>query len=206
MLEWVLRAQPYCNSSVHLMKNQLIPIHTLSAILLYACGGQIGDTETDPPVDSEATIVEISPEDGFYLSELVSFTVDECEMEWSELLGILESDHGFQFLRTGLKVTMHLIQRGEVDDESFSCEQVEGGYTCHVMSESEDRGGEDHDAFLIRSMDVHIGWETNTDIAGLYTFYRECIGEDCEEFLADSNHKPQLPCETSLSITGAKVE
>lgn len=189
---------------------QLNAFHCLFAGLLCACSLRFvekEDTGIEPPVDSEDTVLEIIPEDGFYVSELVAFLIDDCEMEGNELLGVLEADHGFQFFRTGSKVTMHLIQRGEVDDESFPCELLGDTFTCHVMSESEDRGGQDHEAILVREMDVTIGWETNIGITGLLTFHRECIGADCEELLRNSrNLMPELPCETSLSIKGTKKE
>jgi hypothetical protein len=191
------------------MKILFILLSSLSVVLLYGCTpiGENEESDSGSVVDSSDTVVKIIPEDGFYDSELVAFLIDDCEMEGNELLGVLEADHGFQFFRTGSKVTMHLIQRGEVDDESFPCELLGDAFTCHVMSESEDRGGQDHEAILIREMDVTIGWETNIGITGLLTFYRECIGADCEELLSDScDLMPELPCETSLSVMGSKKE
>jgi len=165
------------------------------------------ENDSGSVVDSSDTVVEIIPKDGFYDAELVAFTLDDCEMESRELLGILEAGHGYQFVRTGSKVTMFLVQRGEVDDESFACEGPPDELTCLAMSESEDRGGEDHEAILVRKSNVTIGWKTNIDIAGLLSFSRECIGVDCEELLGNStNPMPELPCQTSLLIEGAKRE
>lgn len=184
-------------------------ISLLSIVLLAACGPK---PDTDEVTDSGETstetgdtVVEIAPEDGDYLAQLVAFTTDECEMEAGEWGTLLEDDIAMAFARNGSDLTMDLLAEGEVD-ESFSCTLMDDHFMCSIMEDTMPIGDASHDAALTISMGVAVAWDTNTDISGSLNLSVSCDGADCEDALVEEEMSWTLPCQTAVSFEGSKTE
>lgn len=185
----------------------------LSLAFVFACGTKSetdeatdsGSTDSGSTTDSGETNVELSPEDGDYLAQLVEFTLDECEMEAGEWEGILEDDIGLAFTRDGPNLRLTLLEDGKADGPPTACTSLEDHFMCSMMNEHMELGGESREAVMSQSIGVMVAWETNTDIAGSVELDMDCTGADCEEVMEEYEFST-VPCQTSLSIIGSKTE
>jgi hypothetical protein len=188
----------------------------LPLVLLAACSsksdseevtdsGEVATDSGEVATDSGDTEVELSPENGDYLAQLVAFTLDECEMEAGEWSGLLEEEIAMAFTREGSNLRLTLLEDGKADGPPVACTSMEDHFMCAMMNEDMELGGESREAVMSRSIDVMVAWETNTDIAGSVEFNMDCTGADCKEVLAEYE-MANTPCQTSLSIAGSKTE
>ena len=163
--------------------------------MLVACFG----TEKTEETGSEVTLV--------YVVDIIEIESDGCNQFSEEDVWLKELN--IEFTRNQDDLTGEASLADDPDSEVFDCESSDGSFNCELLIEDDHfREDEGYSAVMRESFIIEGAWIEELAMEGRVLLALECIGDDCDEAIADAWEQdgdfdyPEAPCESVLKFEG----
>jgi hypothetical protein len=166
--------------------------------MLAACFG--AEKTEDSAEETEEALV--------YVTKFTEVESDSCnqfpdEDSWLNELNI-------EFLRNQDDLTGEVGAADSDHGDVFDCESTDSSFTCGPFIENDHfREDEGYSAVMRESNRIEGVWVEESALEGRLVYTLECIGDDCDEAIADAWEQdvdfdyPEAPCESVLKFEGS---
>jgi hypothetical protein len=143
-----------------------------------------------------------------YVADIIEIESDGCNLLSDEDFWLNEVN--IEFTHNEGDLTVEGSTEDDPDSEVFDCESSDGSFNCELFIEDDHfREDEGYSAVMRESFLIEGVWIEELAMEGRVLLAFECIGDDCDEAIADAWEQdgdfdyPEVPCESVLKFEGS---